>query len=212
MFKLRYILYGYIKYPNRVVLSSIILLRKLYIYIYIYIIRFLGIHLSNWIDCTELNWISFIYLVHTLAMMSLFYVKIINIVEIYNFLQKKPLFCSFLSEIIFIFFFSRPLGLPIFWSQILTRPQAWQPVKCLRLPPLYETVLFSNMSTPIPGSNQHSIQFFYPGEGGVLSSGENQFGREANHSPLFSAEFKNEWRSTSTLPCPFLSYIGTTTP
>jgi hypothetical protein len=54
---------------------------------------------------------------------------------------------------------------------------------------------FSKTSIPTLGSTQHPIEWssrFFPE---IKRSG-----REVNHSPLSSAEFKNEWSYTSTPP------------
>jgi len=55
---------------------------------------------------------------------------------------------------------------------------------------------FTTSSRPTLGSIQRPIQWVP----GALSLQVNLPGREADHSPPFSAEVKNEWSYTSTLP------------
>jgi hypothetical protein len=56
--------------------------------------------------------------------------------------------------------------------------------------------LFSTASRPALGSTQPHIQRVP----GVLSPALKRSGREADHSPPFSADVKNVWSNTSTLP------------
>jgi hypothetical protein len=61
---------------------------------------------------------------------------------------------------------------------------------------------FSTASRPVLGSTQHPIQWV-PGD---VSPGGWQPGREANHSPSASAEFKKIWIYTSTPQYIFVAY------
>ncbi|PNF27774.1 hypothetical protein B7P43_G09210, partial [Cryptotermes secundus] len=61
--------------------------------------------------------------------------------------------------------------------------------------------LFSTSSTPAMGPTQPPIQWVPGG----ISSGLKRRGREANHSPLASAEVKKMWIYTSTPPYAFMA-------
>jgi hypothetical protein len=66
--------------------------------------------------------------------------------------------------------------------------------------------LFSKMIRPALGLTQHYSLFGgYPG----TSLRVKQVVLEADHSPLSSAEVKNEWSSTSTAPYVFILCTGT---
>jgi hypothetical protein len=61
--------------------------------------------------------------------------------------------------------------------------------------------LFSTSSRPVLGPTQSSFQWLPR----ALSPGVTRPGREADHSPPTSAEFKNTWIYTSTPPHVFMA-------